>query len=220
MTHLELENLASEYLEGLLDEVRHDQVEEHLRGCGSCRETLADVQLAIDACRSAGDAEPPPWLIPKIRLVTVGEARASFGEQLRASLHSIRQPRLAYATAMAVFSISLLINIAGFNLRSLRPQDLNPSTWVYRVNRAGHLFYARAEKFYDDLRIVYEIESRFKNAESQPADQEEPGSKQNPSPGRPASTVAPGGRQMASVSAPVVEPSAQLEQGAQTHEMR
>ncbi len=219
MTHLELENLASEYLEGLLDESRRAQVEEHLRGCESCREMLSDVRHAIEACRSAIEVEPPPWLIPRILRATIGESRAGFPDQLGTLLRRLRQPRLAYALAMTVFSISLLVNIAGFNLRSLNAQDLNPSTWFYRVNRAGHLLYARAEKFYDDLRIVYEIESRFRNAQTQPAEQEKPSSKPNP-PGRPASTADGVNGQMARSSGNVAWPYAQVEQGVQTHEMR
>lgn len=220
MTHLDLENLASEYLEGRLDEARLAQVEEHLHHCPSCREILSDVRRSIEICRSASEAAPPPWLMRRIRLATLGEARPGFFEQLGALLHPIRQPRLAYALAMALFSVSLLANIAGLNLRSLNAQDLNPSTWFYRVNRAGHLFYARAEKFYDDLRIVYEIESRFRNVQTQPADQGKHTAKPNPPNGRPASTANRGDARVAHATGKVLVPYAQLEQGVQTHEMR
>ena len=63
---------------------------------------------------------------------------------------------------MAVFSISIIVNAAGINLRNLTVADLNPRNWVYQANRTGHLLYARAEKFYYDLRVVYEIESRLR----------------------------------------------------------
>jgi anti-sigma factor RsiW len=36
MTHLELENLFSAYLEGELDTARKAEVEAHLAGCDSC----------------------------------------------------------------------------------------------------------------------------------------------------------------------------------------
>lgn len=220
MTHLELENLASDYLEGRLDHARLAQVEEHLRDCGSCQEILTDVRQTIQACRSAGEVAEPPWLISRIRRATFGEPRTGFAEQLGALLQMIRQPRLAYAVAMALFSISLLVNVAGFNLRSLSAEDLNPATWFYRVNRAGHLFYARAEKFYGDLRIVYEIESRFRNAGSQPVEQEKPASKPSSSPGRPASTAEHANKQLAFTSVNAAGAYAQMEQGVQSHEMR
>jgi hypothetical protein len=56
---------------------------------------------------------------------------------------------------------------------------LNPRTWFFRANRAGHLLYARAEKFYYDLRVVYEIESRLRQLRSHP-EQEQEAPKQEP----------------------------------------
>lgn len=219
MTHLELENLASEYLEGQLDAVHRAQVEEHLAGCSACMEILSDVRQAIEACRSAGEVTPPAWLVAKIRLATTGEKRAGITDQVNALLRAIRQPRIAYAVAMTVFSLSLIVNVAGFNLRHLNIQDFNPTTWIYRANRTGHLLYARAEKFYDDLRIVYEIESRFRNVQSQPSEQEKRDTKPA-SPGSPASTADPGSRRMASTTVDAAGQYAQLEPGVITHEMR
>jgi hypothetical protein len=63
---------------------------------------------------------------------------------------------------MAVFSFSIIVNAAGINLRNLTLEDLNPRTWILRANRTGHLLLGRAEKFYYDLRVVYEIESRLR----------------------------------------------------------
>lgn len=220
MTHLELENLASDYLEGQLDKARQAEVEEHLADCASCREVLSDVGSAIQACRSAAPVAPPPWLVSRIRLATMGEGRTGIVEQVNALLRTIRQPRVAYAVAMTLFSLSLIVNVAGLNLRSLKMEDMNPATWVYRANRAGHLFYARAEKFYDDLRIVYEIESRFRNAQSESGKQEKQTRKPGPSQGQPSSTAELGGEQMASTHANSVGQYAQIEPGVQTHEMR
>ena len=72
MTHLEVENLASDYLEGLLASDREWQISEHLLDCASCRELVEDVRQAIELCRSAEDLEPSPWLVSRILLATVG----------------------------------------------------------------------------------------------------------------------------------------------------
>ncbi len=220
MTHLELENLASEYLEGQLEAARRADAEEHLAGCANCQELISDIRLAIQACRSARETMPPPSLVERIRLATVGEPRTGIAEQVNALLRGVRQPRIAYAVAMTVFSLSLIINIAGLDLRRMNIQDLNPATWVYRANRAGHLMYGRAEKFYDDLRIVYEIESRFRNAQPESPNQEKQTSKPSPSQESPASTAGPGGLRMASVYLDGTGQDAQQEPGVLTHEMR
>ena len=168
MTHLEIENLASDYLEGLLEPSLRTAMEAHLEGCADCRELLGDVRHALEVCRAAEDAEPKPWLISKIMLATVGERKPTWGERLAAYIRPVLQPRVAYPIAMSVFTFSIIVNAAGLSLRSLRIEDLNPRTWVDRANRFGHLQAARAEKFYYDLRVVYEIESRFRQSGDEP----------------------------------------------------
>lgn len=167
MTHLELENLVSEYLEGQLDTARRVEVEVHLQGCSACREVVEDVRHALALCESAEELEPAPWLIPKILLATVGERKPTFLEQLAAYFRPAARVRLAYAVAMAVFSFSIIVNTAGINLRQITLADLNPRTWFYQANRTGHLMAARAEKFYYDLRVVYEIETRLRQFRQQ-----------------------------------------------------
>jgi len=199
MTHLELENLASEYLEGQLDVVRRVQVEEHLRDCGACRELISDLQHAMELCQAAEDLEPAPWLIAKIMRATVGERKPTLREQLATFFRPATQPRLAYAVAMAIFSFSIIVNAAGLNLRKLTLADLNPRTWFYQANRTGHLLYARVEKFYYDLRVVYEIESRLRQLRSEPSKQEQEAPKPEAPPGGTTDRKAPGDTQLASV---------------------
>jgi len=188
MTHLEIENLASEYLEGSLDAARQAQVEAHLKTCAPCREVIEEIRSAIQACQAAEEVLPPPWLISKIRRATLGEKPPSLLDQLTALPRLFRQPRFAYGVAMVVFSLSLIINASGLRLRNLSFDDLNPATWYSQVNRAGHLFYAHAEKFYYDLRIIYEIESRFRDAQAERVGgQAQPG-KSETAPGAPTST--------------------------------
>ncbi len=167
MTHLELENLISEYLEGQLDAVRRVEADAHLQGCVACQELVADVRHAMEMCQSAEELEPAPWLVSRILLATVGERKPTWGEQMAAYFRPAARVRLAYAVAMAVFSFSIIVNTAGINLRRITLADLNPRTWFYQANRSGHLFVARAEKFYYDLRVVYEIESRLRQFRQQ-----------------------------------------------------
>ena len=178
MTHLEIENLASDYVEGQLDAELRAQVEDHLAACEACRDLFAEVRGALELCRQEGSVVPPPWLVAKIRLATLGERKATLGERLALWARPLLNPRFVYALAMAVFSFSIIINAAGLNLRRLNLAELNPRTWLYNASRAGHLMYARAEKFYYDLRFVYEIQSRFRELEAQPPSQpSKPGAK-------------------------------------------
>ncbi len=212
MTHLDIENLASDYLEGLLDPSPRAAVEAHLSGCAACRELMGDVRHALELCRAAEDVEPKPWLVSKILLATIGERQPTWGERVAAFFRLVLQPRVAYPIAMTVFTFSIIVNAAGLNLRSLSFEDLNPRTWVGRANRQGHLMFARAEKFYYDLRVVYEIESRFRQLRGQPQGQEE----ETPKPAAPAggsSQGAPSDQTMAANGGAWFEVAATNEQG-------
>jgi hypothetical protein len=210
MTHLELNNLASDYLEGLLEPARKVEVEAHLAECSACRELIEDVRGVIELCHSAEKLEPAPWLISKILWATVGERKPTLREQLNAFFRPAMQPRFAYAVAMAVFSFSIIVNAAGINLRNVHAEDLNPRTWFYRANRAGHLLYARAEKFYYDLRVVYEIESRFRQLRSQPKEEGKEAPKQEPPAGGSTDSVPAGSSQLAFNPGLVLATSASL----------
>jgi len=199
MTHLELENLASDYLEGQLDAVQKAAAEAHLRDCGVCRDMLGDLRRVLELCRAAEDIQPAPWLVPKILRATVGERELTLGERVSAFFRPTAQPRLAYAVAMAIFSLSVIINAAGLSLRNVTVADLNPRNWFYQANRSGHLLYARAEKFYYDLRVVYEIESRFRQLRSQPSEPQQEAPRQEPAPGGSTERDHPAGTQLASV---------------------
>jgi len=66
------------------------------------------------------------------------------------------QPRLAMTAAMAFFSIALTLNMAGVRLRDLRTGMLQPSSLRHTVADAG----ASATRSFQNLRVVYEVESR------------------------------------------------------------
>jgi len=188
MTHLELENLVSEYLEGRLEVTRRSEFEAHAGACPGCRELVADVRQAIANCRSVEAPEPAPWLIPKILLATIGERQPTLFERLATFLRPGLQARVVYGVAMTVFSVSIIINAAGINLRRLTLADLNPHTWFRRADRTGHLLYARAEKFYYDLRVVYEIESRLRQLHQQSGQEGQGATEQPGQPSKPDSS--------------------------------
>jgi hypothetical protein len=186
MTHLELENLISEYLEGQLDAVRRAEFEAHAGGCAACQELVGGVRQAMEMCRTAEPLEPTPWLVSRIMLSTIGQRKPTFGEQLAAYFRPAARVRLAYAVGMAVFSFSIIVNTAGINLRQITLADLNPRNWFYQANRTGHLVVARAEKFYYDLRVVYEIESRLRQFRQQSGQESQPQEKPSTKPETPA----------------------------------
>jgi len=86
-----------------------------------------------------------------------------FRSRITHGLHSIGQtmlqPRLAMTAAMAFFSIALTMNLTGVHLSSLRISDLKPSS----LKRTAYETKARVVRYSDNLRVVYELESRVRD---------------------------------------------------------
>ncbi len=78
---------------------------------------------------------------------------------LRTIGHTFLQPRLAMTAAMAFFSIALTMNLTGIRLRELRASDLRPSS----LKRSFYEVNAHVVRYYDNLRVVYELESRVRD---------------------------------------------------------
>jgi hypothetical protein len=67
---------------------------------------------------------------------------------------------MALVAAMAFFSISLTLNLMGVKLTSIRASDLEPQAMRRAVTRQYAQANARVVHYYENLRIVYEVESR------------------------------------------------------------
>jgi hypothetical protein len=72
------------------------------------------------------------------------------------------QPRLAMTAAMAFFSIALTMNLTGVRLSDLRASDLKPSS----ILRSCYDAKARVVRYSDNLRVVYELESRVRDLQN------------------------------------------------------
>jgi hypothetical protein len=112
--------------------------------------------------------EAPPELVTRILFeVSSGPSRAAvkpswvrriFGKWLE----PILQPRYAMGMAMTLLSFAMLGRFAGIEVRHLTPADLDPvKIWMAAEDRV-HRTWERSLKYYESLRLVYEIESRLK----------------------------------------------------------
>lgn len=168
MTHLDFENLAADYLDGALDVVRRTQAEAHLASCSECRSMIESVQFAVKACHEARELEVPSRLVSRILYATTGDRKQGMMAELMALLKPVFRPQVVYGVSMALFSVSFVLFTARVNLRKVRIRDINPATWFQRADSRGHVLLARAEKFYYDLRFVYDVQSVLRELRQQP----------------------------------------------------
>ena len=85
--------------------------------------------------------------------------RTRITQGFRSLGQSMLQPRLAMTAAMAFFSIALTLNLTGVRLSALRASDFKPSSIMRSASQAK----ASVVRYTDNLRVVYELESRVRD---------------------------------------------------------
>jgi hypothetical protein len=178
MTCGELEILLSDYLDGTLEAAEARSVEAHLESCAACSELARDARLAMAFMERVADAEPPPRLLALI-LEETGSGRhgrlgnprgilAWFGKLLRPAL----SPRPVMGMLMTILSFSMMARCANIPLRQLQPADMSPAKiWAALDDRADRIW-VRSVKFYENLKVVYEIQSRLREWTEQQEEEE------------------------------------------------
>ena len=76
---------------------------------------------------------------------------------------------------MAFFTLSVTLSLAGVKLSDLRHMDLRPSA----IRRSYYETSGRVVKYYENIRFVYEIESRVRQFKEAAAPAEQPSEQQN-----------------------------------------
>jgi hypothetical protein len=174
----EFEMLLSEALDQALTGAKLDSFQAHLRHCPVCGPLFSEAEAGQRWLKSLGDVEPPADLVYNILADTTGLDTARLGarakqvgpswiEGLRESLAAwfapvvgaIRQPRFAMSFGMAFFSISVALSVAGVKASDLKHVDLRPSAII----RSYYVTQGRVVKYYENIRFVYEIESRMRD---------------------------------------------------------
>jgi len=190
----EFDALLSEALDQRLSGERLESFQAHARGCPTCGPLLAEADAGLRWLHELVEVEPPVTLVDNILAATTGLSTARLHGDVKAQaepswfdrlqdwanmlvspiLGVAKQPRFAMSFGMAFFSLSISMSLAGVKLSDVRHVDLRPSA----VKRNYYETSGKVMKYYDNIRFVYEIESRvreFKRATmpAEPAPQEE-----------------------------------------------
>jgi anti-sigma factor RsiW len=168
----DLETLLCDYVDGTLDAAAKATVESHLAGCAACRELALDSAAAVGFLARVAQVEPPAELVTRILFQipnrkAARESRRGLREWLGRWFEPILQPRLAMGMAMTILSFAMLGRFAGIQPRQLTAADLNPVRVWSLVDDRIHRTWERAVKYYENLRFVYEIQTRLKELTEQ-----------------------------------------------------
>ncbi len=194
----EFETLLSEATEGQLTGARKEGFDAHRRVCTICGPLFADVQAGRQWLRALEEVEPPAHLVHNILAATTGisstrvlaitpeTSTTPLAERLREWWDSfftpvagfVRQPRFVMSFGMIFFSFSLALNAAGVKPADIAKIDLHPKALRHTYNDLQ----VRVVKYYDNIRFVYEIESKVREIKraARPAEPAAEPPKENP----------------------------------------
>jgi hypothetical protein len=188
----EFDALLNEALDGTLTGPKLETFQAHARVCAACGPLLSEADAGRRWLKSLAEVEPPANLVHNILVATSGHeskhvpvrvpAGASWTERFTAWLRPMftpvfalsRQPRFAMSFGMAFFSLSVSLSLAGVKVGDVRHVDLRPAA----IKRTYYETSGRIVKYYENIRFVYEIESRMRElkrvtapAETSPTEQ-------------------------------------------------
>src|SRR6202165_5394477 len=198
--------------DGQLSAARKESFEAHRRVCEICGPMFAEVQAGRQWLRALAlePVEPPAHLVHNILAATSGvvstrplgvrtDGRTTpFGGRarqwwdsfsasfFRPAMAFVRQPRFVMSFGMIFFSFSMALSVAGVKPSDVAKVDLRPSALRHAYNDAQ----IKVVKYYDNIRFVYEIESKVRelkraNTPAAPAPKEQKENRKNNTSGQP-----------------------------------
>jgi hypothetical protein len=221
------EAMLADALDGTLDARDAEAFAAHSKSCGAgCGELLEEAKRGTEWLRFLRETpEAPEGLLEKILVGTTGlpdtpQLAASgamalprqpwLGISVGVLQRHVAESRILMTLAMAFFSIALTLNLTGVRLNQLKLSDLSPSALAASVSHQFYTTSAHLTRYYLNLRIVYELESRVNEIRqnnnapaAQPQNQQET---PKPKPqAQPSSGGKPGGSARKSGNAPAAE---------------
>jgi hypothetical protein len=178
----EFDGLLTEALDGELRGERRERFDRHKAECASCVTLYEEAQHGLAWLSELEEVEPPRNLVHNILAATSGAAaetaqvapKTPAWRQVQQQLHIVFAPvltaRFAMSMGMAFFSVTLVLNMAQIRIKDLTPHNLS------------HTFYSsqnKAMKYYENMRLVYEIESRVRDLRNASEENERQREEQN-----------------------------------------
>jgi anti-sigma factor RsiW len=163
---LQVEERLSDHLDGALTAAEQREFNEHVAGCAKCAPLLAQVTFTVGKVHTLEAVEAPGTLVSNILDQTLGPRKAK--RSLLAWIPVLWQPRFAMGAATVLATLMIILQATA----GLKPNSslaaLSPSKIYGMVDLRAHRAFARSVKFVNDLRVVYEIQSRLQPATSAP----------------------------------------------------
>jgi anti-sigma factor RsiW len=162
------EERLSDVLDRTLSPEESATFQAHTTQCERCARLVAQVGGIVSGLQQLPWVDEPPFLSSKIIARTREMPRSAWSP-------AMWQTRLAMGIVTVAATFLIVLHAVGVG--TPEKFQLSPANLYRDVNRRVHLTYARGVRLVNDLRVVYEIESRLS---SQPAPGPRPDSQVRP----------------------------------------
>jgi hypothetical protein len=185
----EFEALLADALDSTIAADSRQAFDEHGRSCAVCGPLLAEALEGMLMVRGLAELEPPKNLVHNILAATsrkeataeqiAEEAKLGWMERLRRSLKpqvgGLLHSRFAMSFAMAFFSLSITLTLAGVKITDVKNMVENPS--MLRKNAVLGFTHVEAKvtSYYENLRLVYQVQAKVRELKKNTAPVSEPG---------------------------------------------
>jgi hypothetical protein len=173
------ETLLADALDGLLRPEDEVTFSSHMTICPACTALFEEARRGREWLEFLSpEPEVPEGLLDKIlsqtgpghpaeyQLATAGNvlpmAPAWQRPGVFARVRRFAEPRLLMTAAMAFFSIALTLNMTGVRLTDFRLSNLRPTAVRSFMERRLTMASTPIIRYYDHLRLVYEVETRMR----------------------------------------------------------
>jgi hypothetical protein len=185
----EFEALLADALDNSLAAEARTAFDEHGKICAVCGPLFAEAWEGMVMVQGLAELEPPKNLVHNILAATSRKeataeqlaeaAKLGWLERMRRSLRpqlgGLMHSRFAMSFAMAFFSLSITLTLAGVKITDVKNMVEHPS--MLRKNAV--LGYAHVEakvaSYYENLRLVYQVQAKVRELKKNAAPVTEPG---------------------------------------------
>jgi hypothetical protein len=175
----EFDALLADMIDGVLSGAKLEGFRAHAQSCSNCGALFVEAEAGRNWLKSLTEVEPPAGLVENVLASTTGIAsgrlrapvlttqpRVSWLERVQAWASgitepvwgTIRQPRFAMSFGMAFFALSVGLTVLGVKPADVRQISLRPTALRHSYNMTQ----ARVVRYYENIRFVYEVESRVR----------------------------------------------------------
>jgi hypothetical protein len=189
----EFEALLADALDNAIVADARPAFDAHGRSCAVCGPMLAEALEGMVMVREMAELDPPKNLVHNILAATSmskaeAEATAQPGRagwaartryglrrSLKTSLSGAMHSRFAMSFAMAFFSLSITLTLAGVKITDVKNMVENPSLLRKNVVLGYTSVEAKVTSYYENLRLVYQVQAKVRELKKNAAPAAEPG---------------------------------------------